>query len=605
MPRVTVPTIDEQTVGEVGSRVQSSAGAFGGVAADAGARAAQAGSKLSGEMFDIQMQIRDRQDTQDALDGDTQLKDYTLERQREVSQMLGGNARGASLSEGEALGKRREEIAKGMNPRARNVYLNRATATSQAFIDGVAKHEYTQNRVAFANSITANLNAGQAAVLADPNNVNKTAQHYADIDSSAKALQKAEGWDDKYRDAFVLQRKTMMHVGLIEGMVDGGNASAAKKWFDSNKDDIDPLKRSSVEKLFKDGVLREKGNAFADSVQPSLDRAATPEQLTALSQAARAGAREEKDPFIRKAQEDAVETRITQAEKSMNSAFVAADRAGWDHFNKTGGLPPQTVLNAMVPQHAASLVAHANAVQRRGEVQVNDDETMSTVWKAIGAGNIGEVNFDLLQPKLNPATLNHFRAMQAADAANPHNKAVIQSAQSAVNRAVSGIGLDGKENKEARETLAKEVMDAVSAKQQEKQKTNPKARLDDAEIQDVVTQYVVKGTTSGWFGTRSDAGLGVNLTDADAIGEFRPDANGLKRIRAALERMPGDTPLTDDDLVNRYRNFLRKRAGLAELAPKEEPEFEAQRASQRRIAAQKKRREDAQRAYEASRGRAE
>jgi hypothetical protein len=543
----------------------------------------------------IELDIRDRKDAQDALDAHTQYSSRASERQQAVEQLLGANAEGAAEREATELAKYRDELAGKLNPRARALYQNRATATSLAFNEATTKHEFKQRRQAFNDSITNNMNVGLSSMLAEQDpalRAKKQAYHRVEIDRAADALAKDNGWDAATKQAYTETRTTMMHVGLIEQMVNKGDASGAAAWFKSNKAEIMGQKHADIERLLKDGSIRQETNDYMDgTVAPALadvnDEAALAKAAPKLRADLRAHFKD--DPFKRKQAEADLDVRLKEAAEGITMDKRIKQDAGWEAAEAAGwrlDRVPQSVLSDMDPQHRAALANYAHQRLTQPPVQRSNPSVMTPIielW-ASGPGNmqgvraLADLDLNKVRPHLTDADFTRVAAAKR-EAAGLLAKPVDAEAKVAFNVSAANLAnqilgpqhaSDSDEKKTARGRFLVEVNNARDALLAEKRKSNPGAQLSVEESNDLMNFYAAKGARDGWLmGQRPAVGVTV---EAEDIETFELDEQGLDRARRVLKQF-GIAPKNDTEVQEWYRNFLRNRATQLEQPGEVVPQF--------------------------------
>jgi hypothetical protein len=365
---------------------------------------------------------------------------------------------------------------------------------------------------------------------------NAVAESQSAVASVVGEMVAANGWDatkDKAQiEALTVKAYTPLHAGVINGLINSGNLTGAKAYYDATGTQIDAGVRLKLHDALMVGDFESRTQAGAESIWE-----ASKGDATAALKAAR-------EKFTGK-EEDAVVTRI----KTLDAERVAlreraqgdAADSAWRTYATTGSVSkiPATVLAAMDGKALEALrrTARVDADARIERTQVKTDPA---VYYALSMAAAQDPNFkteDLRHyfDKLGPAERKHFIDLQAkANTPEAGEQVVAVGAQKSAM--VDALGLKG----ERAGIFHQEADKALFAAQTEK-----RAPLNQDERQKILDRLVLQGDVKGrWSNVRMFEAINEGRADT-----FKPEFsdNDRRKASAALRRQ-GITAPTDDQI---------------------------------------------------------
>jgi hypothetical protein len=153
------------------------------------------------------------------------------------------------------------------NDQQRDYYRQRAAISSLQFKEDLLKHIHTEGdtyaKQVYDGGVSVEVRNATAR-WQDPEAVNLSIERINGlIDQQADR----NGWSPEMKEAERLKRTSQVHSAVIGQAIATNNYDFAQKWYEENKDDIDPTTAKAVQKAVEDGAQKQ---TYADMTREYL-----------------------------------------------------------------------------------------------------------------------------------------------------------------------------------------------------------------------------------------------------------------------------------------------------------------------------------------------
>lgn len=512
VPRVSGPSVAEQSLqgGMIRATVDPVADRQGGA--------------LAQVMFEAGTAMQERQDADQLMRAETEIKTRYLEWESEAKQRRGQQAWGVAKEAAGWWDDSVSKVAQGLdNPLQQRLFAKTANQLRMQSVGAFSAHEAAQRRQSLDDSAQASIVGSINLAAANPQNLELLNSTKADIVKRNQLRAKVNGWDEAITTAKESEYLTNFHKQVMQTLVDRDPA-AAEAYFAANQGEIAGSEREAVGKVIKLGVGLRKVQSFADEVVAGgMDEAA------ALSEARkRFEGDEEKNVVaelkVRFAERTAARERMQR--DAADEAYGIYARAG-----RVSAIPP-SVLSKL---DGRTLLALRQTAQNdaEGKAVKTDMTAYYALSRLADSDPDAFIKRDLRLdfPALSRADQKHFIDLQAK-VKNPEE----QIKESTFNRQLTvtfrtlGWG-DNQGDLVKKGAFEKAVRDAVRAEE-----SSQKRPLKEAERQSIMDRLLIEGDTNGWLpGGKRRLFEVAGTPDAAKFAAQVPDADRAK-IEAALKR---------------------------------------------------------------------
>lgn len=142
------------------------------------------------------------------------------------------------------------------NDAQRGVFLHQAAQMRNQFRGALSAHTLEQQKVYQKETWKSGIEVAtnQAVLLYGDEPLRK--QSLGVIANTVDAMAKSEGWDKNTRDTALAEAVSPLHAGIIKSMIQGGNASHARDYYEQNSASMTLQSRANLQ-----GVLKEAGDS--------------------------------------------------------------------------------------------------------------------------------------------------------------------------------------------------------------------------------------------------------------------------------------------------------------------------------------------------------
>lgn len=355
MARLLVPTIEERALGTPAApSVRPQATGF--------AESENLQNNINSAIGDVGQITRKMQAEEDGAainSAVSELRETTMESQRNARELEGENARGSAARAGAEWKNKNAEIAGRLTPRQRAVYEQHAAGIGLQHTDALAIHEQGQRKIAAEGAANANVNSAislAAQNAADPRTrMGASAQAYVVIRDQIDAMAAMGGWSKARKDAVLEERLTNLHVGILKNIYDS-DPEGAKVYYAAHKRSIAGTQYDEIEKALELGGARQEAQKVGDHFQAAIV-AATPSELPDAEATALAAVRAK---YKGKVQDEAVaeiKRRVAERRGQVTEVKNAAGDVAWKISEQAGKYSaiPAGVISSMDGKEALAL----------------------------------------------------------------------------------------------------------------------------------------------------------------------------------------------------------------------------------------------------------
>lgn len=534
----------------------------------------QAGGAASRIALDIQDQVN-RSRVDDAMN---QAISARTGLQVEALQQRGRNALerpdGKSLPDeyGEKLKQSLQGIG-GMlgNDAQRQAFQHMSGQLSTEFQGALGRHMVDQQRVFEDETSRATVSTAvnQAALLWGDASMRQ--QSLGAITSAIDQRAQRDGWDKVTREAALTEAVSPMHLGIIKGMLLGGQAQAAQQYLSENSASMTLQARATAQDMTKGAASLEKAQAFGDEVMRG-----GLTQADALTLARERFSGEDEVQAVHE-----VRQRFAESETAKLQLAKDVGRQSWSILMANGSMsaiPPDLMasLRQNAPEEERQMRDWLEAKARRAKADAKEKaETDFGVYyglRRMAMDNpqaFADIDLRKSEPYLLPGDLKHLTEVQSqisrGDAKAMESQRVLKTTLGAIKADVAAIGIDltPKEGTPGAQETAKFLGVLTQALDQATQSKGAPLTGDEAKRigMSMVREGIEQG--SGVFGLLQTKKRGYQIASDPDI---KP---GTSFVAASF----GDIPVaTRDALSAEYRS--RKGLGTRPLSRSDEAEIE-------------------------------
>jgi len=267
VPTVQGPQVEERAL--QGGFQTLSRGAMGALAPSP--QLAEAGRA----MLEVGVQLQERQDADELMRAEAEVKGKYLEWEGEAKQRRGQQAWGVAKEAGEFWDKEATRVSEGLtSPRAKALFAREVTKMRGMSVGSFAGYEAGQRRESLDQSAQASIVGSINLAAANPDNLELQQSAKADILKRSDLLAQINGWAPEVAEYKRSEYLTNFHKQVLQGLVDR-DPKRAQDYFTLNKGEIAGQSHAEIEKVLAVGVSVRNAQEFADGVMTSgLDEAA-------------------------------------------------------------------------------------------------------------------------------------------------------------------------------------------------------------------------------------------------------------------------------------------------------------------------------------------
>lgn len=310
---------------------------------NAGEQAVAIGASLQGAGSDLNSIAIDQQHMANAdtvLKAETQFKNDYLTYQQSLQNRKGQNAWGVTTDLSNWFDKQAPKYSDGLdNDAQRRAFAATFDSVRTQGMETTGKFEADQRTASVNQSGKDSIQASINMAAADHNNQSTIDGAKSDITKRIQLLGMLNGWSPEIQQAQMTSALTDMHKQVIGALVDE-NPDQAKAYFDRNKEEIAGADRDVIDKVIRQGTIRQIGQQATDTIMSQ-----NLSESAALTIARTKYTGLQQDEVVRRVQERYAEADAIRERDQK----TAGDRA-WNIFSKAGqdlNAVPTTVLAGM------------------------------------------------------------------------------------------------------------------------------------------------------------------------------------------------------------------------------------------------------------------
>lgn len=409
----------------------------------------------------IQLDMQNEANELRVTDGMNQAVQARTEAQLAAMQIKGRDALeradGKSLVDesGAALQQRLDAIRDGLGNDAQKLaFKMQADRLLGQFRGAVAEHtvrEYQAHQDEVDRS-TVEVAQNQKALLWGDVAMRK--QSDAATAAAVGRIAARKGWDDKQRQAALIEAATPGHLGVLKGMLNAGDAKSAAAYLSENSAGMTIQGRAQAQEMTRLGGLRQdEQNALDGMVARGLDTKAMLEE-----------ARAKYTGELRDGLERRIEHRAGVESTLRAQATRQVVTTAWSQVMATGRVATDTLaaLRSAAPEEERQIRDWLDARMRRAKAEAEGKFTtdMPTYLRLTDmAANertaFAAIDLERFRPYLSDADLKHFAGIKAGiargDAKQMESLRVVKSTIDALKFDIqqAGVDLTPKENDKA------------------------------------------------------------------------------------------------------------------------------------------------------------
>lgn len=279
-----VPTVDGPSVQE-----QGLPGAYQRSSVSPGMLQDRQMGEAGRVMLEAGVQMQERQDADELMRAETQVKGDYLQWEGEAKQRKGQQAWGVTKEAGEWWDKNASKVAEGMtSPKARAQFQREAAKQRAMSVGSFSGYEVGQRRESLDASATASVVGSINMAAANPMDPQIIATARDDILKRNQMRAQINGWTPEMADAQRTTYLTNLHKQVIQGLAQD-HPDQAEAYFKANKDEIEGSQQAEVGHFAAVATANHQGEAQANQVWntmgPKGDR--DPVQVDKMLQAVR------------------------------------------------------------------------------------------------------------------------------------------------------------------------------------------------------------------------------------------------------------------------------------------------------------------------------
>jgi hypothetical protein len=259
VPTVSGPSVESRSLETPFQRTSASPGLLHNPQVEQAGRA----------LMETGIAIQERQDADELMRAETEVKSKYLEWAGEARQRKGQQAWGVAKEAGEWWDKEAAKVGESIkSERARQVFQREVMKHRGASIGEFSGHEAGQRRASLTESTQASIVGSINMAAANPGNVEVAGAAKADIIKRTQMLAQLNGWAPEMAQAKQTEYLTNFHKQILQGLVDR-DPKAASDYFTLNKGEIEGSQHSEIDRVLKVGVSLRNSQEFADQVMSS------------------------------------------------------------------------------------------------------------------------------------------------------------------------------------------------------------------------------------------------------------------------------------------------------------------------------------------------
>lgn len=540
----------------------------------------QLGNGLSRVADDMALQAN-----QDRVDGAmVQLMEHDTRLRVEALQLQGRNAleRPDGKPLDEEFGQRLKDAANSIsdtlgNDAQRRVFQHQVAQASIRLRSSIASHMVSQSAAVQKEDFRAGLSVAQnrgALLWGDAQSLQQSNEAITSLVDRQAAR---EGWSPEQRDAALIDAQSPLHVGVLKGMLQGGQAQMAQQYLTEHSASMSIQARAMAQDMLKGQAALDKAQSFADDVMGR--------GLTLTDALGEARAKLSGDDEAHAVAE--IKTRFAEREAGAAQAGREVARTAWSVLMDKGSMsaiPPDTLaaLRKNAPEEERQMRDWLEAKWRRAKADAEGKaKTDMDVYYGLrrmamdDPAGFSALDLRKSQPYLADGDLKHLIELQGSisrgDAKAMESQRVLKQTLGAIRADVAAVGIDltPKEGTpQAKETALfmgalTQALDQATQAKQAPLSTDEARRIGMGLVQEGIQQG------SGVFGMFQTKKRGYQIaTDPDiapgtsfVLKRFAdiPEATrnalvGEYRTRGGL----GTRPLTADQEAEIEREYTRR-----------------------------------------------
>lgn len=365
----------------------------------------QAGDQLGA----VAAKIQEKENADSIFRAETALKDDYLKFEQSVRERKGQNAWGVTTEAEkwfeDQVKKHSENLTNDVQKR---YFTQSATKLRQSAMGSIATHESNERSRSLEESASATIvtSINQAASFAADGKVDAIPSVKSDVQKRVQVLAQLNGWSPERKQAEEEKHLTNLHQQVIQSL-SVNDPKGAKAYYEANKAEINGSARDGIERVVKEGALRETAQTAADDIMAKnlpLDKA--------LSEVRGKYSGDEEDEIARRIKE-----RYSEAESAKALAVKQNADTAWKAITSGGGrksIRPE-VWNALPGEEQRQILDYLDAKYRRSQAEakrdaaanVDDIGNLAKVEDMIEAGDITDrAQLARFEPFFSKRTLN-------------------------------------------------------------------------------------------------------------------------------------------------------------------------------------------------------
>lgn len=219
---------------------------------------------------EVGAQIQERQDADELMRAETEIKSKYLEWEGQAKQRRGQQAWGVAKEAGELVDKESERITGGLSsPRAKQLFARETMKLRGQAVGTFSGHEMAQRRESLDESAQASIVGSINLAAANPANIELITATKADIIKRNAMRAQVNGWSPEMAEAKQTEYLTNLHKQVIQGLV-RDQPEAAQAYFEANKAEIEGSQHAEVGAFAAKATATRLGESAADAVWQQL-----------------------------------------------------------------------------------------------------------------------------------------------------------------------------------------------------------------------------------------------------------------------------------------------------------------------------------------------
>lgn len=240
-------------------------------------------------LLEVGAQLQERQDADELMRAETEIKGKYLEWEGEAKQRKGQQAWGVAKEAGEFWDKESAKVEGALSsPRAKALFQREVQKNRALSVGAFSGHEAGQRRASLDESAQASIVSSINLAAANPTNTELLASTKGDILKRNAMRAQVNGWSPEMAEAKQAEYLTNLHKQVIQGLV-RSDPAAAEAYFNANKAEIEGSQHAEVGAFAAKATATRIGETTAEAAWQTLgpkgDRDAV--QLDKLEEAIR------------------------------------------------------------------------------------------------------------------------------------------------------------------------------------------------------------------------------------------------------------------------------------------------------------------------------